>query len=182
MARRFVGIDPGLSCTGVAVLHPDGGLESFAVKTDATQSDFARQLFVVQSIAPRVCGGDVLIFEDFGVTVRFAKSAKLVERVELCGMLKLALGLKSGASVLACSPTHLKKFFTGNGNASKSAVLDAAYRLGGRRFETDDEADAFALAHVGMRLIRGPIDSDVLKAIEGWADNGAVLKRLRFVA
>jgi len=157
-------------------------MESFAVRTDAAQSDLARQLSVVQSIAPRVRTGDVLIFEDFGVTVRFAKSAKLVERIELCGMLKMALGLKSGAPVLVCSPGHLKKFFTGNGSASKTGVLDAACRLGGRRFETDDEADAFALAHVGRRLVCGPVDSDVLRAVEAWSGNGAALKRLRFVA
>lgn len=52
--------------------------------------------------------------------------------------------------IVEVPPSVIKKFATGKGNASKLLVVQSLAKRYDRIFETDDEADAFALAQLGM--------------------------------
>lgn len=51
------------------------------------------------------------------------------------------------------TPTELKKFATGKGNASKIEVASALSNRYGQIFKTDDHADVFGLARLGMCML-----------------------------
>ena len=50
----------------------------------------------------------------------------------------------------AVSPSDLKRWTTGKGNANKAAMIDAVARRFGRRIDDDNEADAFALLQYAL--------------------------------
>lgn len=73
--------------------------------------------------------------------------------------------------VIEVSVQKVKTYATGKGNTAKQAVLlEVARRYPDVAISNDNEADAFTLAAIGMRLIGAPID-DVpkthLRAMEG---------------
>jgi Holliday junction resolvasome RuvABC endonuclease subunit len=53
-----------------------------------------------------------------------------------------------GVEAVLIEPGALKRYATGNGNASKEAMIEAAVALGAEP-RNDDEADAFHLRHLG---------------------------------
>lgn len=79
---------------------------------------------------------------------------------ELGGIVRVDLW-EHGIPYVLVSPSQLKKYATGRGNASKSEVLQVAVHRFGRTFKTDDEADArwlldMALARYGLPHVRMP--------------------------
>lgn len=79
---------------------------------------------------------------------------------ELGGIVRVDLW-EFGVPYVLVSPSELKKYATGKGNSSKSAVLQQAVHRFGRTFKTDDEADALwllqmALAYYGLPHVPMP--------------------------
>jgi len=72
---------------------------------------------------------------------------------ELGGILRSELVLGLGVEVVEVAPARLKKFATGRGNAGKPAVVSALSRRYDRDFSSDNRADAFGLAQLGMVLL-----------------------------
>jgi hypothetical protein len=50
-------------------------------------------------------------------------------------------------------PTVLKKFICGKGNANKAAVVSAATRRYSEEFDSDNQADAYVLARMGLVVL-----------------------------
>ena len=61
--------------------------------------------------------------------------------------------LAEGHKLTIVPPTMLKKFVTGNGNASKELVVSTVARKLGRTISSDDVADALGLVAVGQALL-----------------------------
>jgi crossover junction endodeoxyribonuclease RuvC len=74
--------------------------------------------------------GSVIFLGEFGILLRKA----LLEVTE----------------VIEVSPSALKKFATGKGNANKAKVTSALASRFGMEFSTDNEADAFALLQIAL--------------------------------
>jgi crossover junction endodeoxyribonuclease RuvC len=51
------------------------------------------------------------------------------------------------------TPSQLKKFVTGKGNADKSVVMKEVYKRFSIDTDDDNTADAVVLGHIGMTLI-----------------------------
>lgn len=72
------------------------------------------------------------------------------------GVIKRLLYLR-GINYLIVAPKTLKKFFTGNGNASKDKMRICGKKDWGAKFNTEHEMDAFGLATLAFcayRLLR----------------------------
>lgn len=76
-----------------------------------------------------------------------------LDLAELGGVLRYHLIHILGCEVLEVAPGTLKRFETGKGNAGKPAVVSVMSRRYDRHFETDNHADAFAAAQLGMVLL-----------------------------
>lgn len=153
-----LGLDASLSSFGVYFMpmnHNDW--YGFTVITDTKHGSDTRRIIdvadeVLQSIASVEQRVSIATFEDYGPINR--TSGKVTQRAEICGILKHHLLRVARVPIVLVPPKSLKQFATGNGNASKDMMRDAAAKFGYFP-ETDDEADAFFLSQIGARLIAG---------------------------
>lgn len=144
----IAGIDASTASTGLAL--PDGRLYAIAPKAGA--KDPARRLDEIETAVvralrlapplPRLVLIEGPAEHSLGIlsTIAIAKVRAVLE-----------LGLyRLGIPHLEVNPSRLKRYATGNGNATKEAMVAAAVELGADlRPDQDDEADAFLLRHFG---------------------------------
>ena len=169
MYDYFIGVDPSISNTGIAVLNAHGVLLGYCntssrSKTKYTDNANIRRLgdladyavnmifyYLTQS-EPTTSREDLtrrclIGYEDYS----YGSINKSFTIGELGGVLKLEL-LKAGMGLEMLAPTQLKQFATGTGSASKEAVAATAFSeektlaVLGQDIATDDLTDAYFLA------------------------------------
>jgi crossover junction endodeoxyribonuclease RuvC len=167
---RIVGIDPGLGCTGYAVVDQDiRGSDAVLVEAGAIRSDEKRQLAdrlvqlheevtaVLAEFQP-----DALAVEDLYSEYRFPKTAILMGHAR--GSIILAAGLRH-IPVWSYAASQVKAAVVGNGKASKEqvqAMVARIFRL--PKVPTpNDVADAMAIALTAHR--RGPAANEPVVVI-----------------
>lgn len=142
---RLIGIDPSFSRTGVCVI--DGDAVTFtSIKSDKSLSIFDRQKQLLRGCKQLLQKDDIVTFEDFSVSARFAPSGRFCERIELCGMLKLVCPMITKLPWLCITPSMLKSFATGHSTCHKEEVMKAITEKWGMVAANNDEADAYVLA------------------------------------
>lgn len=90
---------------------------------------------------------DLVVFEGYG----YANTNTLAILVEIGTFLR-AVVKRSGIEYLEIAPTSLKKFVSGKGNASKELMMLEVYKRWGFTPATNNIADAFGLALIGLHL------------------------------
>jgi crossover junction endodeoxyribonuclease RuvC len=153
-----IGLDPSLSSFGSYFLplnHDEW--YGFTTMTDTKHGTDTRRILdvaeeILQSIANLPHAPAIAVFEDYGPINR--TSGKVTQRAEICGILKHHLLRIAKLPLIMVPPPSLKQFATGKGNASKDMILDAAAKHSYYP-ESTDEADAFFLAKIGERIIKG---------------------------
>jgi Holliday junction resolvasome RuvABC endonuclease subunit len=102
---------------------------------------------------------DLVVIEGYGFGPNQLASYRLAE---LGGIVRLLLW-DLGVPFIEVPPTSLKLWATGRGNASKDAMVEAAWNLSRDAFgvptpfATDDEADAWHLWSLGMQIVGQPV-------------------------
>ena len=166
-----LGIDPGLSRCGYAVIEPVGpGARAVAlgVLRTAPTDPLPRRLAelqtelrgLIEEFAPAVVSVERVFFQ---VNVRTAMS------VGQASGLALAEAARSGAEVHQYTPNEVKSAVTGDGAADKTQVQTMVQTLLGLRSrpEPPDVADAAALAL--CHLAHAPVLGSVARADAGVA-------------
>lgn len=168
-----VGIDPSLTGTGLASIDTDDRLvidtETLASKASggAVINRWSRLHHLVNAIDNRTVtqGGRARV--DLVVIEQPAFSRTNGHHHDRSGLWWLIVDRLTarGIPVVEVTPTGLKKYATGKGNAPKDSVLLAA----ARRYphvDVDDnnQADALILAAMGARHLGHPIEDSLPKA------------------
>lgn len=158
---RILGIDPGLGCTGYAVVDQDGpGGEARLVEAGAIRSDekapLAARLVQLHREVSAVISEfepDAVAVEDLYSEYRFPKTAILMGHAR--GALILAAGLQE-RPVWSYPASQVKMAVVGHGGASKEQVQGMVTRIFklARVPTPNDVADAMAIALTAHR--RGP--------------------------
>lgn len=148
---KVVGIDPSLTNTAVAVGNGrDWSLKEFSSKplgdfvvARATRYDGLVERIVqfIESKKPI----DAIYIEGYAFSRNPSGQRWLVE---FGGILRWHL-VDLADRVVEVSPTTLKKFVTGKGNAPKESVLAHIQKRWGELFESNDAGDAFGLYKLG---------------------------------
>ena len=149
---RIVGIDASLTGTGIAVIDT-GGLEdlvyTFTIKSrpdDNTISGRHQRLANIATVTQRYLDGvDVAVIE------APALSRNTGHVWDRAGLWWLIIDYANAVTpIVQVTPSQLKKFASGKGNADKTAVAAAMTRLWDNvEPANDNEFDALALATVG---------------------------------
>lgn len=146
-----LGLDMSLTSTGYAYVDRAGqyvtgrirpkdlrGMERVTFIRDAV-------LEVLDEVAPTLVAYEGYAMGKF--------NGRILDRAELGGVLKLEFHYRK-IPLLLVPPTSLKLFATGRGSGrgkeGKAEVMAAMARIRGRLFTSNDEADAFALLHMGI--------------------------------
>lgn len=147
----YIGIDPSLTCTGVAALDERGSLiDTFPIQITKDQkkvTESARLFSLRQRLQDYLDGlryrplGYAIEGYPFGV-----RGAGLISRAEWVGVIKYTM-FNAGIPGAIMNPMSLKLFASGHGGGDKTGVVAACARyyqvnLLGR----EDEADALMLA------------------------------------
>jgi crossover junction endodeoxyribonuclease RuvC len=151
---RVIGVDPGLTATGYAVLDVGNGLPQVRVsgcaRSNSRQPLEERLRAIYEEVAEVIAewrpGVTVLegLYSDYG----FPRTALIMGHVR--GTICLAATL-NGARILEVSPAEVKSALTGSGRAGKEQIQRAVTRM--LRLESaptnEHICDALALALVG---------------------------------
>lgn len=156
----IVGIDPSLTCTGVAL--PGGrvvgitNVEQVPGKRPGTtkaQAVFGvRRLHLLKErVLELVATADLAVVEDYA----FSRSEQAHAKGEWGGVLRLAL-YEQGIPFVNIFPQHRMMLATGSGTAKKPQVIaEARERLGYTGY-SEDEADALWLREMALQFYQHP--------------------------
>lgn len=152
------GIDPGLGVTGYAVLRFDGQgpviLDAGVITTDASAPLAARLVRLADDFSeimtqwrPEVVGLESLY-------AHYNHPRTAIQMGHARGVL-MQTAARLGADMRSFAATHIKRYLTGNGHASKSQVQRAAQTVFGlaQPPEPNDVADALAVAYCCCREV-----------------------------
>lgn len=140
------GLDISTSRTGLAT--PDGRTHSITPRHGADER--GRRLGEIKTgierafrLAPPM--PDVVLIESYALASKGIQST--ITLAEVGGVIRDRL-TELDIAYIEITPSRLKRYATGNGNADKERMLDAALGAGGHP-RNHDEADAWWLWHLG---------------------------------
>lgn len=165
----IAGLDPSTARIGLA--HVDGTLVS--ISAHAGPSDRSRRLHelarrLVLELRHRPPLPRVVVLE--GPSLGGPGVLGKIRQAEVRGNILRDL-FELGVVVVEVQPASLKRFATGNGNASKEAMIAAALEREAPELLNDDEADAFHLRRMarcayGLERAEADHELDALAAVQ----------------
>ena len=178
---RIVGITPRLSRTIICFFEDDAPPVFQSLKSPQGVTVFKRQKTIVKHVQALLRKHDIVVLEDFCVSDNVSSTGKLVERSELCGMLKLVCPAITELPWLSALPPMLKTFITGQASASNEEMLEAVSRDWGVCPTLNDEAIAFALArYTRSALLHEEMYEKQNQKFEAYGHNFTHLAKIRF--
>ena len=158
---RVLGVDPGLTRTGWALLTPEGrryrllGAGVLAPRSDGELADRLADAYCRLGQVLAEGRPDLFVIEDVFTSPRYPRSA--LKLAHLRGVLCLAAALAE-LPVVSLTATTVKQRLTGNGHASKEQVQRMVFELCDLTAVGDkspsDLSDAIALAIAGLHQSR----------------------------
>lgn len=152
---RAIGVDPGLSKTGYAVVEVSnrkGIAREWNVFSTSSEDSIPRRLKSIYTDFEKILkkwDAQILILEDVFVLPKYPKAALQLGAVR--GVLSLAAAIEN-MEVMELKPTEVKMALTGNGRANKDQVERAVRKLimVEDKIKSEHASDALALALVGL--------------------------------
>jgi crossover junction endodeoxyribonuclease RuvC len=169
----ILGIDPGTTIMGYAVLRIDAGLPVLqtmdVLKLGSTKNIYSR----LEQIHTKVC---TLITEHQPTTFAieapfFGKNVQSMLKLGRAQGVAIAAAMQAALTVTEYSPKKVKQSITGNGNADKDQVwkmLQTILKIQDQP-KYYDATDALAVALCHYYQVSSPL-SQVAKGFNGWKD------------
>lgn len=147
----YVGIDPSLTSPGLAILNQDGSLGgTFSLATKQLRGGNRLRHIYDWAMDLLPAGPAQAVIEGYAINAQ----NRPFDLGEAGGILRLALAQRE-ISYAVVPPALVKKFVTGNGQATKAQVQAAIERNWGFSFVQEDEADAYGMAQLARTLKTG---------------------------
>ena len=174
-----VGLDPSL--TGLGLATPDG-LSTISSKPagDQIAARAERIVTMADKVARLIPESSLVVIEGPAYSRQLGAGHHL--SAGLWWVLAVELTHR-GHDVIEVSPSALKKFATGKGNATKADLRMALFQRAGLDVRDDDQVDAYFLRQVGLHLVGDPDALPLPKAhlavlagvqyAAGWTDDKA---------
>ena len=115
-------------------------------KAKFAKTPLKRLQLIRYEVAVVAFDADLVVLEDYA----YSRTNRSHQMGELGGVIRTHLALAMERKVVLVSPTALKKFATGKGNAKKDLVLVEAVRRLGYDGCDHNESDALWLLHMAM--------------------------------
>jgi crossover junction endodeoxyribonuclease RuvC len=150
---RIIGIDPGLSNVGWAILEKRNSdiiyLTSGAIKTNPKDDTSIRLATIFSALNEfvREYKPDLASLEETFVNTN-PRSSLILGQAR--GVIMASIGL-ANLKLLEFAPNTIKKAIVGNGKAEKEQVMKMLkFVIPNVVFRSNDEADAIAIAYTGL--------------------------------
>lgn len=152
MKKIVIGIDPSLNNTGICILrnkfikpgkHSIIRIDNTRInKKIAKWDNIWNTCRDIIKLKHKILGVYIENYS-FGKT----RQANLTNAGEVQGLIRFVF---RNYPIYEIAPTTLKKFVLGTGRGNKNLILKEVYRKWGIDFNDDNEADAYALARMGI--------------------------------
>jgi crossover junction endodeoxyribonuclease RuvC len=170
MGSRVLGLDLSLTSTGVA--DNAGMVDRIRSNPSAEISLFTRLRIIREQVMVHVIHADLVVVESLAI------SRQTGQHLTRAGLWHLVMDEIDATFVpwAEVSPTALKKYATGKGNAGKDEVLAAVVRrFRGWPIVNNDTADATVLAamgadHLGVPIVDMPATHRTALAKVAWPE------------
>lgn len=142
---RFIGLDPSTK-TGFVALDESGQVLRAKELTGVGSMDPKRMITLIDEVMDHIQKDDIIVIEGFGFATQ--------QGIQLGGIgwgMRMAL-TRRGFKYTEVSPSQVKKFATGKGNAKKDAMVVPIYKKWGFEHSSDNVRDAFVLAQIAKEL------------------------------
>ena len=140
---RFVGLDLSTK-TGLVIIDKSGNVLTEKEITSKVKQDPQRMIDLTEQVLSHLEKDDVIAIEGFsygsrgkGIAFQFGYGYSV----------QIAL-YTNDFNYLIVTPSQVKKFATGKGNASKDNMILPIYKKWGYEHESDNVRDAFVLAQI----------------------------------
>jgi len=154
MNELFLGVDPSLSGTGLVILDTEGRVtQQKEISTKKTNSRYDIEERIIN------IGNDVIEFVH-----------RIIPLIQVCYIEDISFGSSGESSVqlaslnyyiriqllnthipfYTISPSQLKKYISGNGQAKKELMLKEVYKRWGVDYNSNNLADAYSLARYAL--------------------------------
>lgn len=143
---RFVGLDPSTK-TGVVIIYEDESVWKKEITTNV-KIDPDRFMDIAEAVLSNLSDGDIICIEGFS----YGSRGKGVSTQYGIGWLIRAELIKNGYSYYEVSPSAVKKFATGKGNAKKDAMVLPIFKRWGFENNSDNIRDAYVLAQIAKAI------------------------------
>jgi crossover junction endodeoxyribonuclease RuvC len=154
-----IGIDPSLTASGVIILDDGKLVLEKVIKSkpsgDRPIDEVRRISTIVDEIVAQFIGfGTPTIVAMEGLAFMARNTSALVQLAGLNYMIRNELRTR-GIPFVIVTPSTLKKFVTGHGNAPKDVMMLETYKRFGVSFMDNNICDAYGLAQVAYVLSGG---------------------------
>lgn len=150
-----LGLDLSLASTGMALVDGDG-YSTMRVKPPAGAAGHQRMNWLVEHIWDHAGRPALVLVEGPSFASRSTGQMGHHERAGLWWLVTNRL-YNAGLSVVVVSPSSLKRYATGKGNAGKDDVMREVVRRYPAFNGGNDEADALVLAAMGADQLGQPV-------------------------
>lgn len=149
----IMGIDPGLSSTGLAIIGQKNGdaISLLTIETAKREPMIERILAIVNSINGEIVNNPI---EFAVIEMPFNTKGHGKKNIELVGVIKYQLFM-IGIPFLEIGQSTLKKFAVGKGKAEKGELMLRLFKEFGIEAKNNDESDACWLAILGKGFCIG---------------------------
>jgi crossover junction endodeoxyribonuclease RuvC len=144
----YLGLDLSLTATGFYLITEDKPVfMEIKTKPEKFPNEIARVDYIADVILENIKKYKVkfIALEDFFS----GQQAMSVIKLAILGSIVRYRLLEAGYSYLAVAPTQIKKFETGKGVAPKDNMLKSVFKKHGFDTNSNNIADACAIAHLG---------------------------------
>lgn len=153
---KYIGLDLSFTNTGVYIIDDD--MKDLFFEFKSKPADFSSDIERADHIAELILKEVVPLTNDIAVIAienyfAGAHAQSLIKLAILGTMIRCRL-LDNGYSFVSFAPTSIKKFETGSGNAPKDNMLKSVYKKHGFDTNSNNVADACAIAHLGKAYFK----------------------------
>jgi crossover junction endodeoxyribonuclease RuvC len=155
-----IGIDPSLTATGLCVLSSD--VSDWNISETVGEPTRGANVYARLGRYIRICDRvrdsigallgqtSMVVIEGYSFASR---NSQAHTAGEFGGLLRYTAILQYGQQLVEVTPSQLKKYATGKGNATKDKVAVGVFKRWGFEGANDNETDAFVLAKIGAALL-----------------------------
>jgi len=153
-----IGLDLSLVGTGVVVLSdltaPDNPaiLEQVLIESTPKEENTPRLIGINTKVMKVIIKHKPNLVVMEGPAFGVQKTSSIFTLGELAGLVKASM-YTMNQSFMIVTPSALKKWITGKGNAKKDLMLLKVYKRFGVEFSDDNLCDAYALARYGFQFV-----------------------------
>lgn len=145
---KFIGMDFAYAKNGIVIINENADIILQAIIVTTPKRSDEERLIQIYDFLDKIEQEDIKLVYLEGLS--YGSQGRSVSQIGAVHYLTRIFLYKNKINYKIISPSELKKFITGKGNAKKDLMLLNIYKKFGIAYEDDNLADAYSLARMAL--------------------------------